>query len=194
MDKISIVSYLTPIIYIAVMILCFCIILNPFYAYLVMYIIFTILYLNVLGCKYIKENILILSDRKSNISILSVVLIFLLLNLFLVHPTPHGIFGMSILQTCIVGWILAPIYEEFIFRGVLQTKLNDTFKNNKHGSYLSIIITSICFSLAHISYYGNPSSTGVIFLISLFLGYLRNKYKSLLPSVLVHMLNNIRSL
>ena len=80
--------------------------------------------------------------------------------------------------------ILSPIWEEILFRGVLLQFLT------KHlGNKLSVILTSIIFSLVHVSYdiYGKS----IAFFLSLMLCTLAIKFKSTTPSVIAHASCNL---
>lgn len=75
--------------------------------------------------------------------------------------------------------IAAPIAEEFIFRGILMGRLY-----NKYGIIKSIIISSFIFFIMHLTV--NP----VILFLGFGLAILDYKYKSLIPSICLHALNN----
>jgi membrane protease YdiL (CAAX protease family) len=80
--------------------------------------------------------------------------------------------------------VLAPLVEETLFRGFLQTYIR------KHlGSKQAIVITSACFSLFHFSFgqgVGNISIILSLFVLALFLGFLYEKRGSLFASVVLH--------
>lgn len=84
--------------------------------------------------------------------------------------------------------IYAPLIEETLFRGFLQTFIR------KHlGSKQAILITSVCFSLFHFSSsqsYGNIPIIGSLFLLALFLGFLYEKQRTLLAPMILHSLFN----
>ncbi|PJI09582.1 MULTISPECIES: CPBP family intramembrane glutamic endopeptidase [Clostridium] len=75
--------------------------------------------------------------------------------------------------------VAAPIAEEFIFRGILMGRLY-----NKYGIIKSIIISSFIFFIMHLTV--NP----VILFLGFGLAILDYKYKSLIPSICLHALNN----
>ncbi|NGX56036.1 MAG: hypothetical protein K1060chlam5_00270 [Candidatus Anoxychlamydiales bacterium] len=84
--------------------------------------------------------------------------------------------------------IFAPIIEEFLFRGLLQNYLNRFFKR----AY-AIIITSLAFTFFHFALsqgLGNITIIGSIFVLSLFLGYIYEKQKSLYASIFLHFTFN----
>lgn len=87
--------------------------------------------------------------------------------------------------------ILAPLIEETLFRGFLQTYIR------RHlGPKQAIVITSVCFSLFHYASgqgLGNISIIISLFVLSLFLGFTYHKQGSLLASVFLHGLFNLVS-
>jgi hypothetical protein len=80
--------------------------------------------------------------------------------------------------------VLAPLLEESLFRGFLQTFIR------KHlGRRQAILITSVCFALFHYSAgqgLGNISIIIPLFILALFLGFLYEKQESLLAPVALH--------
>ncbi len=84
--------------------------------------------------------------------------------------------------------IAAPIIEEFLFRGMLQT-----WVKNKLGTKAAIIISSICFSLFHLAGsqgLGNISLAISLFSFACFLGFIYEKKSSLFASIGLHMTFN----
>jgi hypothetical protein len=93
----------------------------------------------------------------------------------------------------ILDWVLAlatlvaigPIFEEFIFRGLMQSSVND-----EYGLIASILLPALIFSLIHIF----PAAIISVFISSCLYGYLVYKTKSIFSSILLHSLNNFISL
>jgi membrane protease YdiL (CAAX protease family) len=83
----------------------------------------------------------------------------------------------------------APLVEEFLFRGLLQTWIK------KHlGVKAAILIASLCFALFHISAshgMGNLSLIPSLFTFSCFLGFIYERQQSLLSSIALHSLFNL---
>ncbi|NGX33424.1 MAG: hypothetical protein K1060chlam4_01491, partial [Candidatus Anoxychlamydiales bacterium] len=80
--------------------------------------------------------------------------------------------------------ILAPILEEFFFRGILQN-----FFKKFLNRWISIIFTSLVFAFVHYSYaqkLANITIVGSIFIFSLFLGFIYEKQKSLISPIFLH--------
>lgn len=91
---------------------------------------------------------------------------------------------ISFIATVFTIIILAPLVEETLFRGFLQTWIR------RHlGSKTAIGLTSACFSLFHYAAeqgLGNIPIIGSLFLLSLFLGFLYEKQGSLLAPMTLH--------
>lgn len=79
--------------------------------------------------------------------------------------------------------IIAPIIEEIIMRGYILKILQ------KYGKYVSIIISSIFFGLFH----GTFTQAIPCIFIGLIFANLAVKYKSVLPSIIVHIITNFIS-
>lgn len=93
-----------------------------------------------------------------------------------------------------VDCIFAPIVEEIIFRGILQQALD----RSGTSDFSHYIIQGIIFSLAHLA--GDITNGGSIdfiithmiftFVFAICATFLRKKFNSLIPSILLHSLNN----
>jgi uncharacterized protein len=84
--------------------------------------------------------------------------------------------------------ILAPIVEEFIFRGVLQTYLKRFFHRT-----VAIVIASFIFSIFHFSLFqklANISILGSIFILGCLLGFLYERQKTLISPIFLHFTVN----
>lgn len=92
--------------------------------------------------------------------------------------------------------ILAPVAEEMVFRGAIQKSLihyyADSKKNNRFLSnptrraWLPLIITSMLFAAIH----GNPAQMPHAFLIGLLLSWLAYRSGSIIPGIMIHVINN----
>jgi len=105
----------------------------------------------------------------------------------------------TVIQIIILIWLLAPISEELIFRGVLQTRFSMKF-TKKFNKYLSKsnLIAALLFSSIHLGLLFNGISTSHLVLILIFTfiagitaGYFREKTGSLLPAIILHSFANI---
>jgi len=88
--------------------------------------------------------------------------------------------------------IFAPIIEEFLFRGLLQSFIR------KHlGSKQAIFITAVCFSFFHFSPeqgFANIPIVASLFPLALFLGFIYERQRSLMASIGLHSLFNLLSI
>jgi len=76
----------------------------------------------------------------------------------------------------------APLFEEILFRGLIQSSLLSIFQNQR---WWLILISSVIFSLIHI---GSVAwqTLPALFVLGLVLGWLYERYGSLWPCILVH--------
>jgi len=91
------------------------------------------------------------------------------------------------LAICGIG-IATPIAEEMLFRGFLlkgALKLCNFIKINE---YIAVAWVSIVFTIAHMQY--NLVILLILSVLSIYLTYITYKTKSLLPSTLLHIINN----
>ncbi|MGD0785732.1 MAG: CPBP family intramembrane glutamic endopeptidase [Sedimentisphaerales bacterium] len=77
--------------------------------------------------------------------------------------------------------VLTPIFEELVFRGLLQSYL----RNINYGPWMSILIASILFSALHPGMH-----FPAIFVLSAAMGYAYEKSGSLLRPIFIHFLFN----
>lgn len=84
---------------------------------------------------------------------------------------------------CLVffGIIVAPILEEILFRGFLQSALKNTF-----GSRYALVISASLFAVVHMDVFAFLQ----IFILGILLGYLYEKTQTLAASIFVHILHN----
>lgn len=89
--------------------------------------------------------------------------------------------------------VLAPIGEELLFRGVLQTALRRLFlpRRSMYHRWCAILLTASIFGLLHI---GTPQFIPALVCFGVLLGFLYERTGSLLVVIAVHMLFNIKSL
>ena len=83
--------------------------------------------------------------------------------------------------------LVAPIIEEFLFRGFLYSQLRRSFLKD----WGAIVVSSMVWTAIHFQY-----EIGILFflfLFGLFLGYFRIKYNSLLIPIALHAINNLLS-
>ncbi len=88
--------------------------------------------------------------------------------------------GSLILMLYVLAIVCPAVGEEFLFRGVIANGLRE------YGKGTAVLLSSLMFSLMHT----NPLQTVYQFLIGILLGFLYVETKSLLPSMLLHAMNN----
>jgi membrane protease YdiL (CAAX protease family) len=84
--------------------------------------------------------------------------------------------------------VLAPLIEEILFRGLLQTYIRQHI-----GSKQAIVVSAMCFSLFHYTAgqgLGNVSIIISLFILALFLGFIYEKRGSLFAPIFLHSLFN----
>lgn len=119
--------------------------------------------------------------------ILNILLTFMNMNLSLFGYTNemndygevNGIAGNIIYFIAIA--IVPAIIEEFLFRGVILGTLR-----KYHGDVIAIIVSSVLFGFIH----GNFLQTPLTALSGMIMGYLAVKTGSIIPSMILHFVNN----
>jgi len=103
-------------------------------------------------------------------------------------PVNHlfgSVFGASFVLLIVMTTVLAPIMEEWLFRGVLFRALSEG--GPKGGSrsriVLGVIVSAALFALAH----GEPVQFAGLFLLGAVLAILVWRTKRLVPSIVTHM-------
>jgi len=84
--------------------------------------------------------------------------------------------------------LVAPVLEEVIFRGLVQTALLDIFGRSRRWAV--ILLASFIFTVVHVDI-SAPQALGGLFVLAVILGWLYERYGSLLPCILVHMGFNV---
>ena len=97
-----------------------------------------------------------------------------------------------LLAVALVGILIAaPVIEELMFRGCLQSWLR------RHlGAKAAILLSALCFALFHFAFsqsYGNVSIIVTLFGFSCFLGFIYERQGSLYASIGLHMAFNAAS-
>jgi len=91
------------------------------------------------------------------------------------------ILGQNIFVTIFLALILAPIGEELAIRGIIVRKAENSF-----GLVGCMILSAVMFGILHM----NPVQALYVLPMGLFWGYLSYKYKSVIPCIICHLLNN----
>ena len=90
-----------------------------------------------------------------------------------------------IISVFVAAVLIAPIIEELLFRGLLQS----TLRSLGYGPWLSIAIGSFFFILFHAA----PSHWPALFVLSMSLGYSYERSGSLLRPIFIHAIFNATS-
>ena len=102
---------------------------------------------------------------------------------------PKGFLEFMLSKPLILGLIsvviIAPISEEFIFRGFLYSQLSRT----KIGPWGAVSISSLLWTVIHFQY--EVLILIVLFIFGIFLGYIRMAYNSLGLPIMLHGINNL---
>jgi len=101
---------------------------------------------------------------------------------------PEGFIAFMLSEPLILGIIsviiIAPIIEEFLFRGFLFSQLSRT----KLGGWGSVCLSSLLWTIIHFQY--EFLILLVLFIFGIFLGYIRMAYNSLALPIALHAVNN----
>lgn len=88
----------------------------------------------------------------------------------------------SLFSSLLIVAVLAAVSEELLFRSVIQKALIKIFKN----AHVAIIVTAFVFSAFHMDFFGFFPR----FILGIMLGYMFWMSGSILPSMLMHFVNN----
>lgn len=97
----------------------------------------------------------------------------------------NTIFNMPMLPLVLCTVIFAPIFEEFLFRGIIMADMRV-----RYGAFMAIIISSLLFGIIHM----NIAQGIAAFFAALILGYIFYLSSSIWSVIFIHMLNNLTSL
>lgn len=85
--------------------------------------------------------------------------------------------------------VIAPIYEELLFRGLIFGLISQaTFKNKQTQAFWAIMISSVLFTLVHLQY--DWFGLGLIFVLAVLLGWVRYRSGSIVIPIILHSINN----
>lgn len=130
------------------------------------------------------------------LAVLSLWVIFLIISesiTYLLDKNPSA-FVDSLYFTAEPKWLLilvmviiVPIYEEFVFRGVIWSALREQLVG-KRGVLLASVVTSLLFAIIHLQY--DYYEMSVIFILALLFSYARYKSGSIIVPIIIHIINN----
>jgi len=108
--------------------------------------------------------------------------------LFAFQPLPrHAIWSPIFFSVTL--W--QPVFEELLFRGIVQGYLLQSMSRQKtwFGLSISNLLTSFLFSLAHLASHSISWSL-LVFIPSLCFGFVRDRFGSVYPSIALHAFYN----
>ena len=85
--------------------------------------------------------------------------------------------------------LLYPVFEEIVFRGLVQDSLAKQITKRFGVLTIANAITSLLFAASHFFYHA-PIWSAVIILPSLLFGFFKERHRSLLPPILLHVFYN----
>jgi membrane protease YdiL (CAAX protease family) len=133
-------------------------------------------------------------DRQFNVALIAAPLVWLLLFFLLRAPAPSLWFAQSAkaLLVFLLPVMVYPVLEEIAFRGLIQETFFAQSWGKKKALNISVanVLTSILFVAAHFFYHA-PLWALSVFVPSLVFGYFRDKYHSVIPSILLHIFYNL---
>ena len=125
------------------------------------------------------------------------IVVYMILNVLKLKAPPQPIVGLFLAEknvtlifvSSIIAGVFGPIIEEIFFRGVMYNAVK-----KKMGVFWGIFITSVLFSFLH-THAASYFLVGFIpiAILGAALAYLYEKTGSLIPSITLHMLNNVGS-
>lgn len=99
---------------------------------------------------------------------------------------PYQQFSVPQMRTiATLAILIAPIMEELVFRGFLQSTLY-----RYTTPYRAVLATALLFTLFHSLYYGYWAALIYVGLMALILGGFRYATKSTIPGIIGHFINN----
>jgi membrane protease YdiL (CAAX protease family) len=121
-------------------------------------------------------------------------------NPFYTSPVFYGLLALGLLGFVLplpgyreaLHWLVAmAIVEELAFRGVLQPDFDRWLKGRRIGpiSYANVIC-SVLFAAAHL-FRLPPEWAATTFFPSLVFGYAWDRWRSVIPSILIHLVYNV---
>lgn len=111
---------------------------------------------------------------------------------FVLQPDTEALWPL--LQPLVLFWgvLFFPVFEEVLFRGLIQDFIRHYFTETRLGALtVANIVTSLLFVLAHVLLKGLSPYTLLVFFPSLIFGYFRDRTGGLLASILLHAWYNL---
>ena len=101
-----------------------------------------------------------------------------------IHHLFGSVVGASFVLLIVMTMFLAPVMEEWLFRGVLFRALSEGGRSGSRASLVfAVLFSAALFALAH----GEPLQFAGLFLLGIVLATLVWRTKRLVPSILTHI-------
>lgn len=94
---------------------------------------------------------------------------------------PAGFSWLAAIAMTLLGGVAVPVAEELLFRAVIHR-----WASEKWGFWVGALLSSFLFGLAHIS----PPIIAFAFVMGLVIAYTYEQTKSLVPGLIIHIVNN----
>ena len=128
----------------------------------------------------------VIENEENNINFIALEEVYMLM---LDIEMPQGFIDFMLSEPIILSLIsvliIAPIAEEFIFRGFLFSQLSRT----RLGAWGALSISSFLWTIIHFQY--EFKILLILFIFGIFLGYIRMAYNSLGLPIAIHAINNL---
>jgi uncharacterized protein len=133
--------------------------------------------------------------RQSLLAIISVVAMVMVMSLLVSTttespqhlPDPYkDLSGEQLKMMALLGIVTAPIIEEIVFRGFLQSTFYRYF-----SSAGAVLMSAMVFGVLHTLYQDVPLAQISVYLLGVVFGYFRLKTGSILPGMVAHLFNNV---
>ena len=85
---------------------------------------------------------------------------------------------IGLISVCLIG----PLTEEVIFRGAIERRLLEKYKN----PWIAIVVSALFFAVAHFNF--AQAFTAIV--IGIFMGWIYYRTRSIWPTVVIHVVNN----
>lgn len=90
--------------------------------------------------------------------------------------------GLEMIAAAAVVGVAGPIAEELFFRGYVQTRLAQRWRR-----WIAVTVSSVIFGAMHM----DLVQGGFAFAIGLFLGWITERFGSVRPAIVAHVMNNV---
>ncbi len=114
---------------------------------------------------------------------------WLLMDIFFQPASPRNL--LEVPEVLLFSIILYPLLEEMVFRGLIQGQLmrKVRWRRGFMGVSGANLVTSVLFALLHVVHQA-PLIAALIVVPSLIFGYFRDRHRSVLPGIWLHVFYN----